>query len=867
MQTIKYFLTFTLILIVSFGLSAQRSKLKKAERLMGKFQYKDAIEIYKSILNKGNDGDATLGIAECYRIIGNSDESEYWYSMIIMMPNPPSNARLYYAQALHQNGKLKKAKKQVEIFLKDNVDHYQAHFLLKACSDDAVAELNASQKLYKLTNCEDINTEQDEYAPNIYKDDLVYVSSTGKGRKVWKKAFNQWTDKEKKNYTNIYTVPRERNQVDDKILYSHNTKKIKLFSSDLTQKYHDGPLTFDKDFSEVYVTRSSLSKIKKSETRTLEIYNAKGNPGKYVNMRALPFVESGASYIHPTLSSDGKMLIFASNINAELNDTIIGGYGGYDLYVSYWETDRWSPPENLGGDVNTEGNELFPFYHTNHKAEGTLYFASDGHTGLGGLDIYSTQNSYEYWMTPENLGSPINSADDDFGIVLTPHGEHGYISSNRPSSKAKGGDDIYQFSKLSTEIEILVLDSLTNMPIPSAEIYTFCAHNKRFITDEKGISSVELPLNKNCDIAAEAMGFKPNSAMVSTMKMTPGDTKRITIRLVSECQFTLAGQVVDGNSNKPVEGALVLIRTDCDSEQDEFEVMTDSSGRYEFTDLREDCDIQVSVSKDGFTDGSVTFRTGIECGERFAQNNPDLVDSLGRMVQVIPLFCFEGDCEQGTIDNPATAGKEVCDSIMLEDGSIKTVFCDSSFVITDTDNRQIAFDKDGNTVETPGETGRAELVHIFYDYDDARIRKDAFSSLNELVALMNKFSEMKVQITSHTDSRGTKSYNKRLSKRRAESVVRYLIKNGIDKKRLKASGKGETITVNECYDGVECTEEQHQENRRTEFMILEYTGEGIPTGSTKPSNIKTKPCKGCPSASEVEVSEDEDESSFDEDFE
>ena len=121
---------------------------------------------------------------------------------------------------------------------------------------------------------------------------------------------------------------------------------------------------------------------------------------------------------------DGKTMYFTSDMP--------GGFGGYDLYASYLEDGRWSPPLNLGPSVNTEGNEVFPFHHES----GTLYFASNGLVGMGGLDIYKTTDSYGAWTDPINLGYPINTVDDDFGFIINSEQTHGYFSSNR---KGKGG--------------------------------------------------------------------------------------------------------------------------------------------------------------------------------------------------------------------------------------------------------------------------------------------------------------------------------------------------------------------------------------------------------------------------------------------
>jgi outer membrane protein OmpA-like peptidoglycan-associated protein len=213
----------------------------------------------------------------------------------------------------------------------------------------------------------------------------------------------------------------------------------------------------------------------------------------------------------------------------------------------------------------------------------------------------------------------------------------------------------------------------------------------------------------------------------------------------------------------------------------------------------------------------------------------------------------ENDTAGGDRDYPPiTADKCVLDSVSLPDGYVRVNYCDGTSIEIGPDDVVYDITKDGKRIEQPT-IGGAKLVNIYYDYDKASIRRDARKGLDDLVTILQVYPESKIKITSHTDARGKKGYNKRLSKRRAESVIRYLMDKGIDKSRLRAKGMGEEVMINDCYDGLECSEEQHQENRRTEFMIIEYIPPAFKDGkSLKPDVIKTNPCNNCPGASEVE---------------
>lgn len=828
MRFLNYILTFSVILAFCFNVNAQRSKINRADRLMGQHNYTAAIEIYLSILDKGNDDDATIGIAECYRRISNPDETEYWYGLVSRMPNAPQKSWLYYAQALQRNGKYNEAKTWAEKYVSQiEPNNTQAMWLIKSCEEDVVQDLRASGKLYKVSPVDEINTENDEFSPAYFKNDLVFVSA--RDRKASTKRFNRWSEEEDKPFTEIYTS--KRNQVGDPDDYIYNYGKVEKFSKSLSSEYHDGPLSFNAEFNEIYYTRSNMGKSDDNIIR-LKVYQSKGQPSKYSSPRSLPFNSDEYSVLHPSLSDDGEMLFFASDMP--------GGFGGYDLYASYLEDGRWSPPVNLGPTVNTEGNEVFPFHHES----GVLYFASNGLVGMGGLDIYKTIDSYGAWSDPINLGYPINTVDDDFGFIINSEQTHGYFSSNR---KGKGGDDIYTFTKLSVTIEIKVYDEETNMPIEAADVFTPCSEVQNFLTTQEGTVIMELPLNKACDFAAEKLGYQPNSIRLSSKDEPPGKTLYVRIPLKLECIFSISGTIVDGLSNVPVDSALVRMRSFCGNEEDELSMYTDAEGKYLFRDVREDCDIRVTVEKPGFTKGSVTFKTGTECG-----SNVVGIDSGGAIVQSIPLYCYGPLCEQDTSDHGGGGGgTAVVDSIMNPDGSITVVYEDGFEKTIKPDGTEVIIDEKGNETVIP-KPGDLDIVNIYYDFDDTRIRADAKQGLNDLVTLLNAYPDMKIKLTSHTDARGKRGYNKRLSKRRAESAIRYLMDKGIPKNRLQAKGMGEEVMINGCYDGVECNEEFHQENRRTEFIIIEFIPQGYDAKSRRPKEIKTNPCNNCPEASEVE---------------
>ena len=282
MRLVKYTLTLLLLVLSYSVVDAQQAKLKKADRLMGQHNYKAAIDIYLSILDKGNDADAAIGIAECYRRIGDSDETEYWYGYVSKLPNAPQKSWLYYAMALQQNNKCPESKKWAEKYLNEiEPNNTQAMWLVKACEEGVVENLRASGKLYKVSNVEEVNTKFDEFSPQFFKNDLVFIAS--KDVKAASKNYNRWTTDEEKPFTEVYVTKRD--QVGELEDYQFRYGKPTKFSKGLSSKYHDGPLCFNADFNEIFFTRSNMDGKADDGIIRLKVYNAKGAPSKYSALR------------------------------------------------------------------------------------------------------------------------------------------------------------------------------------------------------------------------------------------------------------------------------------------------------------------------------------------------------------------------------------------------------------------------------------------------------------------------------------------------------------------------------------------------------------------------------------------------------
>ncbi len=840
MRTLKSFLLLCFFCFLTTAIFAQQAKLKKAKKLMEEFNFQGAVELYLDVLDKYDDAEAKINIAECYRMLRNPSEMEYWYGQVALLPQAPPINLLYYAQALQMNNKCDKALEWVNKYLKIIPDDTRALFLLKACEESTVANLRASGALYDVQIRSELSSKGDDFAPTLFKeegkDKIIIVSTRDmvRGALPTKVVRDNWTNE---GFSQLYQT--DMRLIDEKT-YSYKYGEVKDYTKNIKKtQYHIGPIAFSADASEAYFSATDLDGKSKSDDGSLrvKIYKINKKGKSWSEPKSMPFNDEEYNAMHPSLSADGTMLFFASDMP--------GGFGGLDLYVCYMEEGRWSVPINLGPTINTEGDEVFPYIHGEGQ-NATLYFSSNGHIGLGGLDIYMSKENYGSWMEPTNLGYPVNSTFDDFSIAMNADRTHGYFASNRNGTSSDpntGGDDIFSFTKLSISVEVLVFDRKTQMPLENAEVYTACTAVESYTTNPDGKVLLEVGLDHPCDFAAEKVSYRPNTTRADyelLKKQTPGSTIVIQIPLDLERVFDVGGTIIDGFSRMPLKDALVRLKYDCEGEIDELTALTDDEGNYEFLEIREDCDYQIIVSKDGYTKASSTFTT------------KNVKDGGETIFINLAINCLPGveDCPT-PIDFPADCiptghrdsdGNYECEK---EDGTREYYDANGNHIYSVTPN--------GDTIRHRWETGMPRVVHIFYDFDRANVRDDARPSLDSLVALMKMFPEASVRFTSHTDARGTKAYNRSLSNRRAESVVRYLISNGINKRRLKAKGMGEEVMLNDCYDGIPCSEEEHQENRRTEFTVINWDGSGRELKSEKDMRgIKIDRCLKCDEAPKVE---------------
>jgi outer membrane protein OmpA-like peptidoglycan-associated protein len=751
-------LILALILLGSIA-QAQSSKMKAANRFYDNLSFVDAIRLYEDVLkNEKNlapaiQRDCLKKLAFSYRRMQDTRNAERIYAdLIAAYPDIESENYLYYAQALAINGKTRESQRMYSKYGELQSNDLRGQRFTVAYMD--IGRFYQDSAQYRVAEVP-INSRQADFSPMYYKKGIVFVSARDEGGAT-KRVFS-WNQTP---FLDLYFVPDTTQLLDSRnnpaasVGGAFSTKdtpdntnekpltKVEVFSRTLNTKYHEGPMTFFKDESKVIFTRNNYNKGKyqraKDGTNKLKLYMADLKGDSWSNVRELPFNSNEYSTGHPALSPDNKRLYFVSDMP--------GGEGGTDVYVvEYLGDNKWSSPVNVGREINTEGNEMFPYLDAN----GHLYFASDGHEGLGGLDIfYAEMKEGIAYRGVQNLGAPINSEKDDFGLIANTERSSGFFSSNR--KKGIFDDNIYAFSKACKQLQVLVYDADTKMPIEAADLRMVVGGENRNLSITRPDGSVSLCLDANLEYEFKASkeGYSMNSLVYSTKTNSSTHQTKLSIYLEKTKNQLLKGVVKSELTQAPMPGVRVILKDD--KSQTEQTVVTGADGAYEF-EVKPNSQPRLIAQKNEFGTTST---------------------------------------ELPTPEKNRSGGKAATTSVIKNDLSLLSK----------------------NEVYT--------LNNIYYDFGQFFIKPDAAQELDRLADIMVKNPNIRIELRSHTDARSSDLFNRRLSESRARAAKDYLISRGIDPARIEARGYGEASPINECVDGVKCTEDEHKQNRRTEFVVL-----------------------------------------------
>ncbi|MDW8157639.1 MAG: OmpA family protein [Bacteroidia bacterium] len=695
------------------GLKASKRGLRQLERLAYvAYRERDLLQAakhYKNILAfDSSHFNAKYRLGKIHWFQGHIDSCIYYYNRALSTGTHNDTIYFDYGLALKKQGRYEEAIAKFEEFLQKIIPKKLGYSIYR---EQAEKEIEGSklgmalrnQNTRVLTKNLVLNSELSEYQvvlwprPKVqstkgFKKDSLYVGDTiavftahrleNKGQGIY--PFNG------EPFSDLWMATYENGEIGGEMLFS---KQLQTYNN-------EGNATFSPDGSIIYYTVCGRGRktpawgcaIYYAEFDTLKQAWKKGRKVKNINGRIQEIVNLKgkkkfvASYdAQPALAENGKILYFVSDRK--------GGYGGTDIWFSRLTPKGWSEPQNAGPKINTPFDEIFPYYIDSLQ---TLYFASMGHMGMGGFDIFKAKGNQKKWESPQPLPYPFNTSYHDYTITWQKVDSAGWVSSDRPwalgnwgNEKSKGRDDIWWVAFLPPPLP-------TKVEVPKDTIFS--------------LPVVEHP-------------------------------KR------AEDKILIYGLIRGNDTQQGIVGATVnLYRLDIDGNLAKIKTaITQADGRYEF---ELDTSIQYYI---------------MAGAPRYVPND---IKVHGRELKV-------------------NKNNEVIIDLFLPKAVVGTPYA---------------------------------LSNIYYDFDKAEIRKEAYPALERIRLLLETNPTYKIQLAAHTDSRGSEYYNLKLSERRAQAVVEYLKQKGVSADKLEAKGYGETQLAIKP----ERSEKDMQANRRTEFRILSF---------------------------------------------
>ncbi len=658
MKQVKYLLFAFLPVFLLLPVDAQNKRASKAYTTFDAGEYYIAVDQFKEAYQRTTDKKEKLHmafyIAECYRKMDNAPQAALWYGKVIAKDYENPLSVLYYADALRKNQNYEEAKAQYQRYKELVPDDPRGSDGILSC--DFALQWIDQPTGYQVEEMKFINSKNNDYSPFYSRSDYQELYFTSSRDETTGNAEHGGTGQQ---FADVF--------------FSSMDKKGKWSTplplpETVNTEAEEGTPVFSTDYNTMYFTRCNVSKRK---ALGCEIFTATRDGDKWVDVQSLGLADDSTVIAHPAVSPDELTLYFVSDMAGSIKSS--EGINSKDIWMATRASAnaKWGSPVNLGSPVNSPGDELFPYVH----ADGTLYFSSNGHIGMGGLDIYKAVKSESGQWQVDNMKYPVNSAADDFGIIFEKERESGYFSSSR---KGKTGDDIYSF-------------------------------------------------------------------------------------LLPPLKFSIVGVVKNEKTEEIIPEAIIK---SIGSDGITLDTKTGRDGIFRFT-LKPGTDYVFIAEKPGFLKGK---------------------------------------------ERESTKGI-----------SQSTEFKTEIFLAS---------------IETP-----IEVENIFFDLDKADLRPESMVSLDKLVETLNDNPNIVIELGSHTDSRASDAYNMDLSRRRAQSVVNYLIEKGISRERLVPKGYGEsqpktvdkqdnaaysflplgTVLSENFINGLSDEDRQemaHFLNRRTEFKVL-----------------------------------------------
>lgn len=512
----KTYIVFLFALGLTTTMTAQNRQTKKADQLYDRLEYADAAEAYEKLVKKGKADDYVYTqLGNTYYYMNDSKEAEKYYGKVL--PSDDANAEevIRYAQVLKRNGKTSEYNKWMQNFARMNPSDSRAKAFMD--NPEYLNELLNSEPKYKAESLSGVNSEYSDFGGFIQGDDFYFAS----GRNTKRKTYG-WNDQP---YLDIYKAK----------IVGDNIQDAQVIKGDVNTKYHESSVSISPDGNRMYFDRNDYfrGKYKKGEdgVNRIHIYYAENVNGDWKDVQEVPFNSRNHSTGHPAVSPDGKWLYYSSERPESLETS--------DIYrVAINADGGFGEPEALANHINTEGKEVFPFVDN----EGTLYFSSDGHPGMGGLDVFYAKAEGNSFGEVKNMGPAVNSSSDDFAFHYNTEDKKGFVSSDRASSSV---DNIYSVTPIEiceTILAVNVKDSKTKEALRNAKVNLYDANNNLVATktsDSKGQVKFDADCEIEYFIAASIDDYEDNSIAYAPTKEDIVEQDLLLDRIIVEDKIVI----------------------------------------------------------------------------------------------------------------------------------------------------------------------------------------------------------------------------------------------------------------------------------------------------------------------------------------
>ncbi|MBI3520509.1 MAG: OmpA family protein [Bacteroidetes bacterium] len=583
------------VLLLSFFALAQK---KQADKLYAKAEYFKAIPKYEKAIKTSDNAqkqESLIKLAQCYHILNDYKKSEEYYKQALTLGTVNPEVNYEYGDILKNNNNYTEAIANYKIYLAAKPDDKKAAYAVKSCQE--IKYWQSKPQEYQVKSMEGVNTNRSEFCPVLLNNKLFYIGE--KQSDYIEYTTNNFNGEP---YLNVFYAEIKNNTV----------QRSKPLSGTINTNYHDGPVAFSADGGTMYLTRVNyiVNKKNKDFVNRGKLYISTGKDRKWSSPKAFQYNSDDYSCAHASISADGNTLYFVSDMP--------GGYGGKDIWMCTKNGDGWNKPVNLGLDINTSGDEMFPYI----RKDGTLFFSSNGLPGFGGLDILSAKQKEGHWLLNRNEGLLLNSSADDFGIVFV-NDSTGYFSSNRLGGK--GSDDIYSFTytnKYITVDGIVLLTENSNDPAKNIKVYLLDEKSKAIDstrTNEQGYFAFrDLDADKvyMAEVETNDVNFKNKSryyladknAKISRITHNNGPGQKFVFKnlpvdpngmpdLYNDDDLSMAGNLLYGeNPSKPIANKKVVIRNEYGDIVEE--TTTNEFGAFAFRNLPLDQNYSLTVLDD-----------------------------------------------------------------------------------------------------------------------------------------------------------------------------------------------------------------------------------------------------------------------------